>query len=282
MMVRAGSFQRIYDPSVGEGEPWYINDHCFIRDEQGCWHMFGITHREPADALDEKFFAHATSGDLLAPQWTKHPPVLHAESQAWGETHVWAPHVIRHDGRYWMFYCAGGADHHRYKIHLATSCDLWQWERHPGNPMVVDGYDARDPMIFRHRDRWIMYYTANSDPAGGHFVVASVTSQDLVHWGDKRVVFTHPLRGTFGGPTESPFVVERAGRFYLFLCTNDPYCHTAVYESSDPFGWSLEHGVGDIAAHAAEVITLEDGPTYVSRAGWGEGGLYLAELDWIM
>ncbi len=63
-----------------------------------------------------------------------------------------------------MFYCAGGRDHGRYKIHLATSKDLWSWERHEANPMVVDGYDARDPMILRHGDIWIMYYTATSEP----------------------------------------------------------------------------------------------------------------------
>ena len=27
-MVKAGEFRRIYDPSVGESEEWYINDHC--------------------------------------------------------------------------------------------------------------------------------------------------------------------------------------------------------------------------------------------------------------
>ena len=280
MKVSAGPFQRIYDPSVGESGPWYINDHCFIQDGRGVWHMFGITHAEPADALDEKFLAHATADHLFAPQWTQQAHVLHADRATWQETHVWAPHVIRHDDRYWMYYCAGGADHHRYKIHLATSPDLWQWERHAGNPMVVDGYDARDPMILRHEDRWIMYYTANAEPAGGHFVVASVTSRDLVHWGDKRVVFTHPQRGTFGGPTESPFVVARDGRFYLFVCTNEPYSNTAVYESSDPFCWDIARRVGAIGAHAAEVIVLANGASYVSRAGWGEDGLYLAKLEW--
>ena len=41
--VAAGEFKKIYDPSVNEKEPWYINDHCFIRGRDGIWHMFGIT-----------------------------------------------------------------------------------------------------------------------------------------------------------------------------------------------------------------------------------------------
>ena len=41
------------------------------------------------------------------------------------------------------------------------------WARHPANPLVVDGYEARDPMVLRVGDRWVMYYTATSAPAGG-------------------------------------------------------------------------------------------------------------------
>lgn len=279
MRIQAGKFQRIYDPSAGEKEAWYINDHCFVQEESGLWHMFGITHQEPSDPLNEKFLAHATSDRLLAEQWKKQEPVLPADESC-GETHVWAPHVIKHAGLYWMFYCGGGEDHSRYKIQLATSPDLWHWKRHASNPMVVDGYDARDPMIIRHQDVWIMYYTANSRPAGGHHVVAAVTSRDLTSWSQKREVFRHPVVGTYGGPTESPFVVVRGGKFYLFVCTNDPYNTTAVYESDDPFHWDIKQCVGDIGAHAAEVVADANGDTFVSRAGWGQGGLYLAKLEW--
>ena len=34
-MVKAGSFVKIFDQSVGEDTNWAINDHCFVRDEQG-------------------------------------------------------------------------------------------------------------------------------------------------------------------------------------------------------------------------------------------------------
>lgn len=279
-MINAGEFQRIYDPSIGENEAWYINDHCFIQAEDGRWHMFGITHQEPADPLNETFLAHATSDSFPGGPWRKQAHVLHADKETRGETHVWAPHIIRHHGLYWMYYCAGGTDHTRSAIRLATSSDLWTWHRHDGAPMVVDGYDARDPMVVRYGDHWIMYYTANSTPSGGHFVVAAVTSLDLLHWSNRREVFRHPEKGTFGGPTESPFVVFRKGLAYLFVCTNSPYSNTAVYESRDPFLWSLADQVGSIAAHAAEVVTLENGECFISRAGWGEGGLHVAKIHW--
>ena len=146
--------------------------------------------------------------------------------------------------------------------------------------MVVDGFDGRDPCIFRHNDQWIMYYTANRPADEGNHVVMAVTSNDLIHWDDKRVVFTHPAIGTFGGPTESPFVVERKGKFYLFVCTNNPYDTTAAYESDSPLEWDIKNQVGDFPAHAAEVISLPNDEWYISRAGWGRGGVYLAKLIW--
>jgi arabinan endo-1,5-alpha-L-arabinosidase len=174
-------------------------------------HLFGITHREPADPDHEVFLLHAIAAELKGP-WKKLAPVMHVDA-AQGETIVWAPHVIEHAGRYWMFYCAGGKDHTAFHIHLATSPDLMTWTRHPDNPMVVDGYDARDPMVVRIGDQWILYYCATGKPEGGHHVVKAATSDDLIHWSRPRVVFQSPEVGTFGGPTESPFVVAAKGRY---------------------------------------------------------------------
>jgi beta-fructofuranosidase len=167
--VSAGSFEHIYDPSVGETEPWYVNEHTFVLDHDGTWHLIGITHAEPANPFDEKHLAHATAPDLHGP-WTKRPFALSAD-EAWGETQLWAPHVIRHDDRYWMFVCGGGDTKTDYRIQLATSDDCVRWTRHEDNPMVVDGFEARDPMVLRVGDRWVMYYTATSAPEGGNHVV---------------------------------------------------------------------------------------------------------------
>lgn len=280
-LVSSGPFVRIYDPSVGEKQPWYINDHCFIRAQDGVWHLFGITHPEPARPLSETNFAHATARRLLQQPWDPQPFALTVASEApWREAHLWAPHVIWHSNLYYMFYCAGDEDHTRYKIHLATSPDLRAWTRSPKNPLVVDGFDARDPFILRLADQWVMYYTANSRPEGGNHIVAYVTSRDLLTWTNRGVAFTDPETGTFGGPTESPFVVPRGGAYYLFIGPRGVYDGTDVFRSRDPFAWSITNKVGHIPAHAAEVVQDTDGQWYVSRAGWGRGGVYLAPLIW--
>jgi len=128
-----------------------------------------------------------------------------------------------------------------------------------------------------------MYYTATSLPTGGQHIVACRTSPDLITWSERGVVFTDTETGTYGGPTESPFVVRRGRSYYLFICCNDRragYDSTDVYRSSDPFRFTLQDKVATIGAHAAEVIRDVDGKWYVSHCGWGRGGVYLAPLVW--
>ena len=277
--IGVDDFTRVYDPSANQtqGYAWYVNDHSFIRAEDGQWHLFGITQQNPFRPFEEVFLTHVTSDNLFGP-WRKQPDVMHRD-EARGETVVWAPHVIRHDGRYWMFYCGGDVDPKRFRIQLALSDDLWTWERAEANPLLQDGYEARDPMVLRVGDEWVMYYTANSAPEGGAHVVAAVRSTNLRDWSDKRVVFTSSRSGTGGGPTESPYVLARNGKFYLFVCTNRRYIETAIYESEDPFSWSEARRVGVIPAHAAEVIEVGPDEIYISSCGWGMGGVYLARLS---
>lgn len=123
----------------------------------------------------------------------------------------------------------------------------------------------------------MLYYTATAQTNGGNHVVVSVTSKDLKHWKHRRVVFTHPKQGTFGGPTESPFVVRRGKTFYLFACDGGTI---NVYRSLDPFHWEIKDQVGTIYAHASEIVRDADGKWYISHAGWERGGLSLAPLIW--
>jgi beta-fructofuranosidase len=294
MKVRTGEFTRVYDPSAGERERWYVNDHTFVRDGAGTWHLFGITHAEPAAPFDEHHLAHATAPALHGP-WTKHPFALSVD-RTHDESVLWAPHVVQHEGLYYMFVCGGGPGPQTFRIQLAVSRDCWHWERAPECPLVVDGYEARDPMVCRIDGRWVMYYTATESPAGGRFVVVATESDDLRRWRGRRIVYADTHEGTGGGPCESPFVVARRGHFYLFIGPDwdgllrskaatgrydrASYRRTRVLESEDPFAFSIERLAGTLDAHAAEVVVDDDGAEWVSHCGWGQGGVYLARLDW--
>lgn len=281
----AGEFRQIYDPGVGEAEPWYINDHCFVRAADGSWHLFGITHPEPADPENEHLFAHARAPSPHGP-WTKQPMALRVDP-SYGETHLWAPHVVSHRDKYWMFYAGGGEDPTMAAINLATSTDLYHWTRHPGGPLFFDGYEARDPHVVRLGNRWVCFYTATESPDGGKHVVAYRTSEDLLTWGPRQIAFTSAREGTGGGDTESPFLVQRGAEFYLFVgpCgayddTPEGYSCTAVYRSRDPFHFPRGQRVAEIPAHAPEVVRTADGRWWITHCGWDQGGVHLASLNW--
>ncbi len=179
-----------------------------------------------------------------------------------------------------MCYCAGDKDRTKYKIHLAVSKNLKRWKRHPENPMIIDGFDARDPFILKVNEEWVMYYTATSRPTGGNHVVACQTSRDLIHWSNRRIVFKDPSKGKSGGPTESPTVVRRGKYYYLFIGPRNEYAGTDIFRSRDPFKWDINDRVGHILSHAAEVIRDIDGRWFISHCGKGQGGVYLAPFEW--
>ncbi|UQN29333.1 glycosyl hydrolase family 32 [Brachybacterium kimchii] len=317
VVLRPGRKRHLLDASPTPGTPWYINDHTLVRDAHGSWHVFGIWHPEPAAPLDETFFLHASTPSLEAPEWSIHDPVMHARTDL-GETHVWAPHVIRHDGRFWMFYCGGTADHTRYRIELATSTDLFAWEHRAGGPLCEDGFDARDPMVLREGERWLMYCTRTSRPDGGFHEVSVRESSDLVAWSEPRVAYRSAQSGTVGGPTESPFVVpvlpdgsiglvgsaaadgaggvdgaDGAGGvigsseadeplgWILFVCESGQYDRTLAYFSRDPEHFEDAGALDvDLDEHCAEIVVDPEDPSrlWVTGGGWGRGGLSIRPL----
>jgi hypothetical protein len=287
----AGVSRAAYDttaeaPSIGPrsvlydtGDNWYYNDHTVVYDPATRkWHLFGISHAMPADPEHERTFGHLVS-DTLAPTPTSGwKPLPDALTAAPDETHIWAPHVIFAKGQYYMFYSAGDGDPTAQRIRYATSPDLNAWTRR--GTILTDGYEARDPMVMWDGARWIMYYTATSTPSGGNHIVAYRTSTDLVKWSARGVAFTHPAVGGAGGPTESPFVVFHNGWWYLFVCCDGSYDGTRVYRSRDPLHFEYVDLAGQIRAHAAEVVVDTDGRWYVTHAGWGQHGIWLAPLTW--
>jgi beta-fructofuranosidase len=73
-------------------------------------------------------------------------------------------------------------------------------------------------------------------------------------------------------------VVQRGPYYYLFKWQSEEYDGTDILRSTTPYHWEAADFVGRIKAHAAEVIRDLDGKWYISRAGWGRGGVYLAEI----
>lgn len=285
---RIGEFKEVHNPAWGvTDDPWCINDHAVIFNKKtNRWHVIGITHSRKMDYKEDPGLnlLHISADSLFQRPWRIHPHALTAMSE-YKESVLWAPHCVFHKGKYYLFACAGGQEgahiHEAYQINLYLSKDLFHWVRYEGNPLFTDGFDARDPMVLKNGKEWIMYYTANATSKGGNHIIAAYTSQDLKHWGNRKVVFVHSREGTFGGPTESPFVVKHGGWFYFFLCDGG---HTDVYRSSDPFRFTMDDLVAEIdQCRASEIIRDNRGNYYITSAGWfgGDYGLKIAPLVWL-
>ena len=213
----------VIDRSVGEfsREGEYVKDYYVYR-EGDTFHLFynvGIAGESQQwfEAGNEKAFGHATSKDLKT--WEHHPRVLEVVPGSWEGMVVSAPSIIKHDGTYYMFYT--GFDDRvpgKQTVGLATSKDLFQWERYAGNPIYEapewaekrpDGWiDCRDSHVIKYGDEFLMFTMVTTKEGKGAISLAS--SKNLLEWED-----LGPAVTLFKEP-ESPRVFEHGGKFYMF------------------------------------------------------------------
>jgi hypothetical protein len=236
---------------------------------------------------------------LTDTNWTPRGIAMHAD-RALGETQggLQAPYVLRHDGRFWMFYGDWA------NICLATSADGKNFTRHrnaDGKPQLnVAGpidltRNTRDPMVLRAGGKWHLYYTAHPANKGADYVR---TSDDLLHWSEERIVAAAGRAGDGPYSAECPFVVEpQPGHFYLFRTQRyGRNAQTMVYHSRDPF----DFGINDDAAHyvttlpvaAPEILrvdsSLNSQPSTLNQSEWyiaallpNLKGIQLSRMEWV-
>jgi beta-fructofuranosidase len=201
----------------------YVTDFCIVRHD-GLYHLFHIRGERWTWPVGyrEIDLGHATSTDLRT--WTPHDPVLPAgPAGAWDEAGNWAPDIIEANGVYYCYYT--GSDHNNNQaIGLATSRDLFHWEKHPHNPVVEPGpwsdrhvgrdVAGRDAMVFHDRDRnrHLMYYTATM--RDGRACIALAESYDLLRWADLGPTYIEEDR-TYNR-LESAYLVPHGDTYYLF------------------------------------------------------------------
>ena len=212
----------IIDRKVGEfsrdGE--YVKDY-YVFKEGDTFHLFynvgaAGEKQDWQQPGNEKAFGHATSKDLKT--WEHHPRILQAVPGTWEGEVVSAPCVLKHNGTYYLFYT--GFDDRvlgKQSIGFASSKDLFNWERHPGNPVYEappwtarnqSGWlDCRDAHVIKSGDEFLMFTMVTTAEGKGAIAVAS--SSDLIAWKD-----LGPAVVTFTTP-ESPRVFEHDGSYYM-------------------------------------------------------------------
>ncbi len=201
----------------------YVTDFCIV-ERDNLYHLFHIRGERWTWPVGyrELDLGHATSSDLQ--HWIAHDPVLPSGTPgAWDEMGNWAPDIFEKDGRYYCYY-TGSDTNNNQAIGLATSPDLFAWEKYAGNPVVVPGdwsdmhvgkdVAGRDAMVFEDKpnNRYLLFYTATM--ADGRACLAHAQSTDLIHWHDLGPTLIEEDRSY--NRLESAYLVEHDGRFYLF------------------------------------------------------------------
>ncbi len=218
---------------------FYLKDFCLL-EAAGVWHLYHIAGTPGVSCGlpgNEVWFGHATTRDFLT--WETHEACFFIDVRGWDHGHVFAPYVVTHGGRHWMFY-TGVATDNTQRIGLATSADLFHWERVGDRPVirpeeyawaccpVTGGAACRDPHVLAHDGGFQMYYTAVTQDGRG--CVARASSRDLLTWQDEGVAYA------FSGwnQCESSNVQPVGDRWRLFFGGHHAWSYV---DADQPWRW---------------------------------------------
>ncbi len=256
-----------------------IVDHHMYLDDEGRWHLWAAIRGVTCDHL-----IYGWEGvSLEEGPWEPKGVVLRADPQA-GERNkpdggelLSAPFFIKHAGEWNCFYNSNAG------IHRLRSKDGKTFERvlnANGTSLSYEG--GRDPMVLKIGDLYFAYScvtTVSADNWLKGFVIVR-TSPDLEEWSDYTIVSEGGIAGNGPVSSESPFVVELDGLFYLFRATSTDF-KTYVYRSDTPYNFGVNDDSKLIAVlpiKAPEII-LHDGQYYISDLA-DFRGIKLARLRW--
>jgi beta-xylosidase len=312
MPVIEGEYQLVYEPDPQKPHHWFVNDHCLIRDDEGRIHYFGIENPYPtteqalewrwvSKQLEEKErpfvrtlyrmmgghlynrhthyrVGHAVADSIWGP-WTRHEAALHGGEE---KKHFGSPYVVKHGGKYWMLLPSATG--------LAVSDDLMKWKVAKSKTNWEKmGKGHRDPCVIKMADGTYLQYYAACEDTKKHQVLHVARSKDLLEWERLEPCYQRDIseKGHWCSLYESPYVLERKGLYYLFVC----YAHRRYYEtwvvvSDNPYKFEPRNTITTIMAHAPEFIEI-DGQMYISSCGiedpqgLNRSGLWIAKLRWL-
>jgi hypothetical protein len=254
----------------------------------GTWQIWSCIRHTNCGG-NTRLFYRWEGGRITDADWQPKGIAMEADP-ALGETKggLQAPHVIRWQGKYWMFY----GDWQR--ICLAQSDDGKAFQRvrnDAGDPSLFQGPygNSRDAMVVQANDRFYCYYTGHTARDSAERFKCAVfcrTSSDLRRWSEAAMVSAGGWAGKqsnwYGGDCECPFVLAKEGRFYLFR--NQRYGTDQLntqYVSPDPLDFGVDndrHQIGTLPVAAPEIV-LHGGQYYIAALMPSLKGIRIARLS---
>lgn len=192
--------------------------------QDGCWVLFFYTWDESSNPSSSVIgrTTQCVAGPALT-DWIPDPePLLTpGTSGEWDEKQVLAPHVLKTDQGYVMYYSGADASGIQ-RIGMATSVDGVSWEKYndpmttskpfansdpvfqPGEAGQWDAGWVHQPRVFQTEDGWLMIYRGVSDQYGMYMKLGLATSQDGIHW-----------QRYSGNPVFEPSDIKGASQFWF-------------------------------------------------------------------
>jgi hypothetical protein len=193
-----------------------------------------------------------------------------------GQPHedIKAPFFLNEGDGFLCFYTSAGA-------RLMESTDVASYRRKDlgdGRGDLLFPDSGRDIMVLKVDDVYHAYSTITTRERTSY--VQLKTSSEFLTWSKPKVVSQGGRAGNGPVSSESPFVVERDGWFYLFRASSTTF-KTCVYRSPDPtdFGRDVDrYFITEFDVKAPEIIRDGD-REYISDLGDFQG-IRIAPLEW--
>jgi hypothetical protein len=270
-----------------DSKPGQVVDHCFFPAKNGVWQLW--TQIRDC-AVGRLFYRWEGGKTLFLPDWKPRGICWRADRDAgesWNtgdQDWIHAPHVHIENGERILYYGGGMSEGGEPQISIALSDDGIRFTRLTdanGRTGVFQGPGyARDAIVLKVGDEYVVYYAANEGPEG---VIAARTSSRLygAPWSDYRVVSKGGICGNNRTSQQCPYVVFLDGYYYLFKMGPSDAYETAVYRSEDPFDFGDDDAklATVLEASAAEVIREGDA-WFLSSLIPGYKGVRVSKLVW--
>lgn len=235
--------------------------------ENGTYHLFatgrGIQHAVSSDRKTWTLLRDGAMGQI--PQWTR-------DSVPGFRDHVWAPDIIRYDGKWWLAYSCSTFGKNTSAIGLLSADSLGLRTSWKDEGALVcsrerrDRWNAIDPNFVIGEDGkpWLTWGSFWD----GIQLARLDSTMHIAQPSSQRTIARRYLDGRGNNPVEAPFIFRHGDYFYLFvswdLCCKgmDSSYKVVVGRSKTVAGPYLDRDGKDMAQGGGTLVIEGDKRTY--------------------